>query len=349
MPPTLQDQLDILTAPGELYEKQAEGELTCVACANRCHMRPGQRGICRVRFNEGGQLRVPWGYVAGLQCDPIEKKPFFHVYPGADVLTFGMLGCNLHCDFCQNWQTSQALTEEGVASQVMSITPSQVVAYARREGARLIASSYNEPLITSEWAVEIFRIAKRYGLRTAYVSNGNGTPEVIDYLKPWVDFFKVDLKGFNDRQYRKLGGVLKNVLDTIKLLVDRKFWVEVVTLLVPGFNDSEDEIRQLAKFLVSVSPDIPWHVTAFHSDYKMTDTGNTPASTLFRAATIGREEGIRFVYAGNIAGQAGEYENTHCPSCGKTLISRTGFLVRKNIIREGRCPDCGTTVPGVWS
>ncbi len=346
---TLREVLAERTREGTLYRSIGGGAVECFSCGHRCVVKNGRDGICRVRFNRDGRLYVPWGYCGSVALDPVEKKPFFHALPGSLAMSFGMLGCDLHCGYCQNWITSQTLRDPDSVADPEIISPEDVVLLAVKHDAKIVTSTYNEPLITSEWAVEIFRIAKRYGLRTAYVSNGNGTPEVIDYLKPWVDFFKVDLKGFNDRQYRKLGGVLKNVLDTIKLLVDRKFWVEVVTLLVPGFNDSEDEIRQLAKFLVSVSPDIPWHVTAFHSDYKMTDTGNTPASTLFRAATIGREEGIRFVYAGNIAGQAGEYENTHCPSCGKTLISRTGFLVRKNIIREGRCPDCGTTVPGVWS
>ncbi len=352
MPPTLQDHLDKLTAPGELYEKQAEGELTCVACANRCHMRPGQRGICRVRFNEDGQLRVPWGYVAGLQCDPIEKKPFFHVYPGADVLTFGMLGCNLHCDFCQNWQTSQALTEEGVANQVMSITPSQVAAYARREGARLIASSYNEPLITSEWAVAIFKEAVARGLECVYVSNGNVTRAVLEYLRPYMVGYKIDLKSRSDKTYRRLGAQLNHVLDGIKMAHEMGFWVEVVTLVIPGLNDSEAELWEAARFLAGVSPDIPWHVTAYHPAYKASRTHqrSTPPSTLLRAAEIGQEAGLRYVYTGNLPGRTEDYEHTRCPKCNTPLVERYAYqILNYRITPEGTCPKCGTAIAGLWA
>jgi pyruvate formate lyase activating enzyme len=235
------------------------------------------------------------------------------------------------------------------------VSPPEVVAaddlvgMAERHRAPIVASTYNEPLITSEWAVEIFRVAKAHGLKTAYISNGNGTPQVLDYLKPWVDLYKVDLKGFNDANYRKLGGVLGNVLDTIKLLAEKRFWVEIVTLIVPGFNDSDAELTQIAEFLASVSVDLPWHVTAFHQDYKMQDHANTGAGTLFRAAEIGKKSGLHYVYVGNLPGRVGSYENTYCPACHTLLIERRNYTILKNALKEGACPTCQIPIPGVWN
>jgi pyruvate formate lyase activating enzyme len=215
-------------------------------------------------------------------------------------------------------------------------------------GAEIVASTYNEPLITSEWAVEVFRVAKARGLTTAYISNGNATPEVLAYLRPWVDLYKVDLKGFNDKQYRKLGGLLQTVKDTIRRLVAMKFWVEVVTLIVPGFNDSDAELFAIAQFLASVSADIPWHVTAFHPDYKMADRDVTAAETLLRAAKHGREAGLRYVYAGNLPGRVGGYENTCCPECHATVVERSGYRIRAVHLTDGCCGQCGTRIAGVW-
>jgi pyruvate formate lyase activating enzyme len=211
---------------------------------------------------------TPYGYAAGLQVDPIEKKPFFHVMPGAPVLTFGMLGCNFHCQFCQNWISSQALRDEAAGASPEPIDAEAMVDLGARNGARLVASSYNEPLITTEWAVEVFKQAKAKGMSTLYVSNGYATPEVLDYLRPRLDGINIDLKCFSDRGYRRLGGVLERVLETIERAHGMGLWVETVTLVVPGFNDSDDELREMARFLVSVSPDIPWHVTALHPAYK---------------------------------------------------------------------------------
>ncbi len=349
---TIAEILDRLTVEGELYESLADGSVRCYACGHRCLIRPGRRGICQVRFNENGKLRVPWGYVAALQSDPIEKKPFFHILPGANALTFGMLGCDYHCPYCQNWFTSQALRDPASdpAVQLMRrISPEQMVALAKQTQAAAIVSSYNEPLITSEWAVSIFKEAKKAGLLCAYVSNGNNTPEVMEYLRPYLDAYKIDLKCMNDRNYRKLGGTLQNTLDGIHRAYELGLWVEVVTLIVPGFNDSNEELWEAARFLASLSPDIPWHVTAFHKDYKMTDPDNTDARTLLRAAEIGREAGLRYVYAGNLPGQVGEYEDTFCPHCNFRLIRRFGFIVREyHITAHGTCPKCGKRIPGLW-
>jgi pyruvate formate lyase activating enzyme len=349
---SLANLLDSLTTEGELYETLENDSVRCFACGHRCLIREGKRGICQVRFNAGGVLRVPSGYVAGLQNDPIEKKPFSHVLPGAGALTFGMLGCDYHCGFCQNWLTSQALRDPAadVAAQfVKKITPQEIVRLAQRARSSVVVSSYNEPLITSEWAAEIFKEAKRAGLLCAYVSNGNNTPEVMEYLRPYLDAFKVDLKSMNDKNYRSLGGTLKNTLDGIQRARDLGLWVEVVTLVIPGFNDSNEELWEAARFLAGLSPDIPWHVTAFHKDYRMTAPDNTDSQTLIRAAEIGREAGLRYVYAGNLAGHVGEYESTHCPRCGSTLVKRSGYLIEKNrITPEGKCLKCGEKIAGLW-
>ena len=335
---------------GELWERLDEKRIRCTACGHCCPIPEGRPGVCRVRFNRGGKLMVPWGYTGGVQCDPIEKKPFFHAYPGALAYSFGMLGCDLHCAYCQNWVTSQALRAPAAVAPARRTTPQALARAAVRQRARVIVSTYNEPLITSEWAVAVFREARKEGLATGFVSNGNGTPQVLDYLKPWVDLYKVDLKSFRDRQYRRLGGRLQPILETIRSLFRQGFWLEIVTLLIPGFNDSEDEVRRLAAFLAGVSPDIPWHVTAFHQDYKMTDPDNTSAEMLMAAAEIGRQEGLRYVYAGNLPGRVGDLENTRCPDCRALLIERFGYLILGyHLTPQGDCPSCGLAIPGRWS
>jgi pyruvate formate lyase activating enzyme len=346
---SLTDTLTEQTREGELYERYNGDWTRCFACGHRCPIPNGAPGVCKVRFNRDGRLMVPWGYVAGAQCDPIEKKPFFHAYPGTRAFSFGMLGCDLHCGYCQNWVTSQALRDPRAVLQSEPATPEDLVRAAVRLGARSIVSTYNEPLITAEWAVEIFKHAKAAGLATGFVSNGNGTPEVLAYLRPWVDLYKVDLKGFDDTHYRQLGGRLQPVLDTIAALHGMGLWLEIVTLLVPGFNDSDEELRRLTGFVADVSTSIPWHITAYHEDYRMSGNGDTTAAKLLRAAGIGRDAGLEFVYAGNIPGTVGDLENTRCPSCREILIERHGYLVQQyRLTSTGRCPWCGTTIPGRW-
>jgi pyruvate formate lyase activating enzyme len=348
--PTLQDVLNENVREGELYERLDKNWVRCSACGHACKIPDGQAGVCKVRFNRGGTLYVPWGYVGGVQCDPIEKKPFHHAYPGALAYSFGMLGCDLHCGYCQNWVTSQALRDPAAVVRPLRVTPAQMVRDALEQQAKVLVSTYNEPLITSEWAVAVFREARAAGLLTAYVSNGNGTPQVLDYIRPWVDLYKIDLKSFDDRHYRQLGGRLQPILDTIRQIHQMGIWLEIVTLIIPGFNDSDDELRRMAEFLAGVSPDIPWHVTAFHKDYKMSDPDNTPAETLVRAAEIGKRAGLRFVYAGNLPGRVGDLENTRCPQCRALLIERFGYLiVGYHLTREGCCPSCGQAIPGRWA
>lgn len=348
-PGTLARQLDVRVRPGELVQSLPDGAVRCVACGHRCLVRPGRRGICQVRFNRDGTLYVPTGYVAALQCDPVEKKPFFHLLPGSDVLTFGMLGCDFHCGYCQNWLTSQALRDEAAGVLPSDVTAEGLAQLAQRRGARVIASSYNEPLITAEWAVEVFRAARPAALRSAFVSNGNCTPEVLDYLRPWTDAYKIDLKAMSDRRYRELGGVLQHVLDAIRLVHERGFWLEIVTLVVPGFNDDEAQLRGAAEYIASVSPEIPWHVTAFHQDYRMTEAANTTAAMLERGCEIGAGAGLKFVYAGNLPGRVGRWEHTWCPDCGDLLIERYGYTIRRQrVSADGHCPSCERRIPGIW-
>jgi pyruvate formate lyase activating enzyme len=348
---TLAEVLEARTAEAapELVESLDRGRLRCYSCGHECPIPEGAVGVCKVRFVRDGKLHVPWGYVGGIQCDPIEKKPFFHVKPGALAFSFGMLGCDLHCSYCQNWVTSQALRDPHAIAPPMDTDPQALVEEAVRLGARAVVSTYNEPLITSEWAVEIFRHAKHAGLMTAFVSNGNGTRRVLDFIRPHIDLYKVDLKSFDDKHYRQLGGRLEPILQTIRMLHEMGVWVEIVTLLIPGFNDSQDELERLTTFLASVSLDLPWHVTAFHKDYRMNDPENTTPGMLVQAAEIGRRKGLRYVYAGNLPGRVGDLEHTRCHNCRAMLVERYGYFIQDyRLTPDGSCPDCGTTIPGRW-
>ncbi len=546
----LGETLDRLTLEGVLYEKLDNNAVRCYACGHRCLIKEGKEGICHVRYNKGGVLYVPHGYVGALQIDPTEKKPFFHILPGSDTLTFGMLGCDLHCPYCfvgdtpvvtergllaladafnsaqrferthdaeiayptdlravaasgklqkvravfkhayrgqlvvirpydlpelrctpdhrvyatddvartpepipaqqltdrhylaiprqyaasspqlkeflileddllpslpnlarlasssvmnmvqeltarvvttqqfylvpiweiafveydgdvynmeveeehnylagfflvgncQNWLTSQTLRDKNAGVTPQIVTPQELVKIGRHYGAKLFGSSYNEPLITSEWAVEVFKVANANGFRSVFISNGNATPQALDYIRPHVVGYKIDLKSMNDKNYRKLGAEMNKILDGIKMVHERGFWLEIVTLTIPGFNDSDEELRDAAQFIAALSPDIPWHVTAFHKDYKMTDPDNTDAKILIRGCEIGVKAGLRYVYAGNLPGQVGPYENTYCPHCQELLIARWGYRILKDVLTgSGRCPRCDTAIPGIWS
>jgi pyruvate formate lyase activating enzyme len=350
--PTLRDLLhrNVQEADRGLYEKLDRNRVRCFACGHACPIPEGQAGVCKVRYNRNGTLYAPWGYVGGVQCDPVEKKPFFHAHPGALAYSFGMLGCDLHCAYCQNWVTSQALRDPMAVSAPLQASPSALVRNACRQGAKILVSTYNEPLITSEWAVAIFEEAKAAGLMTAFVSNGNATPQVLAYLRPWIDFYKVDLKSFSERHYHELGGRMAPILDTIRALHRMGIWLEIVTLLIPGFNDSEEELQGLTGFLAGISRDIPWHVTAFHQDYKMPGPRNTAPHDLIRAAEIGAKAGLRYVYAGNLPGRVGRWENTMCHGCGELLIQRRGYLIQAyRLTPEGACPACKSLIPGRWA
>lgn len=340
--------LDSQTRPGDLVKQLDNENLICTACGHLCKLKPNQRGICKVRFNSNGTLMVPFNYSAGIQNDPIEKKPFFHALPGSLALSFGMLGCDFRCAYCQNWFTSQSMRDEASTVRSNPVTAGEICDLAEQKGSKIVVSTYNEPLITSEWAVEVFQEAKKRGLGTAYVSNGHGTPEVLEYLRPWVDLFKIDLKSFSEKEYRRLGGNLSAVLETIQTVYEMGTWLELVSLLIPGYNDSDSELIKMAEFISGVSPGIPWHVTAFHPDYKMQDRGRTPVETLLRATRHGREAGLQFVYSGNLPGQVKDNENTYCPSCQHLLVERKGFRVLSLKLKGDHCPSCDARVPGRW-
>jgi len=341
--------VEAIDPPSHAGASAGKRRVRCYACGHQCPIPEGAYGVCKVRFNQGGRLQVPWGYVGGVQCDPVEKKPFFHAYPGALAYSFGMLGCDLHCSYCQNWVTSQALRDPQAGAAPRDTTPASLVQDALRQKAQIVVSTYNEPLITAEWAVAIFKEARAQGLVTGFVSNGNGTTRVLEYLRPHIDLYKVDLKSFDDRRYRELGGRLQPILDTIRWLHASGVWIEIVTLLIPGFNDSDAELRGLTQFLAGVSEEIPWHVTAFHQDYKMTEPANTTPAMLRRAAEIAREAGLRYVYAGNVPGQVGDLEHTHCHACGERVIARYGYLIQEyRLTPDGACPRCATGIPGRW-
>ena len=237
---TLHDLLAGHVREGILYEKMPGDWVRCFACGHRCKIGAGRDGICKVRFNKEGILYAPHGYIGGMQIDPIEKKPFFHALPGTKALSFGMLGCDYHCAYCQNWFTSQAIRDPNATAEPQLGSPEQIVGMALRHNTPVITSTYNEPLITSEWAVEIFKVAREHGIRCSYVSNGNGTPEVLEFIRPYIDLYKIDLKSFRQKNYQQLGGRLDTVLDTILRLEQMGIWLEIVTLVIPGFNDSDE-------------------------------------------------------------------------------------------------------------
>lgn len=350
---SLQANLDELTVTSHLVEDLGDKTVRCLACAHKCALTHGKRGICKVRFNRDGSLYVPRGYVAGLNVDPIEKKPFNHFLPGSSALTFGMLGCNFHCEFCQNWLSSQVLRDPSIdpyIGMVTKISAADIVTFASHRHPMVIASSYNEPIITAEWAHEVFSLAQSKGTKCVMISNGYATHDCLEYLRPVMDGYKVDLKSMQEKNYRAMGGQLKHVLDSIQTAHDLGLWVEVVTLVIPGFNDNPSELWDTARAVASVSPEIPWHVTGFHPDYHMRDTPPTKVASLQQAADIGQEAGLKFVYAGNLPGQVGSLEDTHCPECSTILVHRTGYLIREiKVLADGTCPKCGSVIAGVWS
>ncbi|MCX6056345.1 MAG: AmmeMemoRadiSam system radical SAM enzyme [Chloroflexi bacterium] len=346
------NEIDSFTCGGTLFSSLKGKTIRCAACAHRCEIPSGKRGFCKVRYNENGDFRVPYGYVAGIQIDPIEKKPLAHFFPGSDVLTFGMLGCNFHCSFCQNWFSSQSFRDPDACSaieKIHPISPEEIVDLAIRNQVTSIASSYNEPLISSEWAVEVFKIAKQKGIKTVFVSNGFATEEVFSLICPWLDAIKIDLKSMREERYRQMGGKLQPVLDSIRNARAMGLWVEVVTLVIPDFNDSPEELWDAGRYLASISVDIPWHVTAYHPDYKMCEGLPTSSELLQRAAEIGQEAGLRYVYAGNIPGKVGSLEDTCCPKCNQQLVRRRGYRILENkLTAEGICPYCGETIAGLF-
>jgi len=325
------------------FYRQENDRIVCTLCQHYCKLKDGQTGICGVNANAGGRLRnLVYGKVAALNIDPIEKKPLYHFLPGTTALSLGTVGCNFQCPFCQNWQMSQSDDLDGG----YDVTPEQLVEAALRQGCSTIAYTYNEPTIFYPFARDVALLAHEHGLKNIFVSNGMESPEVLADMKGIIDGFNIDLKSFQEHYYTKtLKGSLSGVLDTLKRLKQEGIWVEVTTLIVPGDNDSDEELGQIAAFIAEeLDPFTPWHISAFHPDYKVDDKAPTPLETLHRAEAIGREAGLKYIYKGNVP----EDGTTLCPACGTRLIERRGFYVTENRLEDGKCPTCGRTIEGVW-
>ena len=330
-----------------LYERLTEGRVRCNLCAHRCVIFPGRVGICRVRENREGKLYTHvYGRIVSQHVDPIEKKPLFHFYPGSTSYSIATVGCNFHCLFCQNWEVSQVVSPEQFLLGE-EVTPEEIVERALMLGCRSIAYTYTEPTVFFEYALDTAEIAHSHGLRNIFITNGYETPEAIGVIRPYLDAANVDLKSFSDQYYRKVvGATLKPVLETILLLKALGIWVEVTTLVVPGRNDSPDEMRAIARFLSrEVGRDTPWHISRFFPAYKMSDLPPTDISTLHEARLIGLEEGLDFVYIGNVPGA--QEQNTYCPGCAYLLIIRDGLFMLANRTVSGGCPRCGRPLAGV--
>lgn len=326
-----------------LYQKLDNGGVQCDLCAHRCKIKPGKRGICAVRENQDGTLfTLVYGKSISAAVDPIEKKPLYHYLPGTNAFSIATVGCNFRCDFCQNADISQASKESArdPARWARDLPPEQVVNLAEAYECATIAYTYTEPTIFFEYAYDTAVLATRRGIKNVFVTNGYMTPEALDTIGDNLHAANVDLKSFSDEFYRKLcGGSLQPVLDSIRKMCRMGVWVEVTTLVIPGHNDSDDEFRGIAEFLVDVDSDIPWHLSRFVPRYKMLDAVLTPVSTLHRAAEIGYDMGLHYVYVGNVPGD--RYEHTRCPSCGQTVITRVGYNVRTNL-KGDSCPKCGS-------
>lgn len=331
-----------------LYTREAEGTVICQLCAHRCVIRPGRRGICGVRENRQGTLMtLVADRVVALDIEPIEKKPFFHFLPGSLAYSVATVGCNFHCLFCQNWEISQWPHDHSGPALGTPAAPRDIVRDALASHCAAIAYTYTEPTVFFELALETSRIAAAAGLKNIFVTNGYMTAEALDLIAPVLHAANVDLKSFSDRYYRKIcGATLTPVLETIRRMRERSIWVEVTTLVVPERNDSDAELQALARWLASLDRDIPWHVSAFYPAYKMLDVPPTPMPTLLRAARIGHEAGLRFIYIGNVPGD--EWADTMCPHCGRRLVRRRGFTILNQSIEDGCCAACHASIPGVW-
>lgn len=330
---------------GVLFSDSEQG-FRCSACAHRCVLEDGSVGACKVRVRRGQSLRVPGGYVARKYVRAVETNTIFHVRPGAKALTFGMYGCDLRCPYCHNHKLSQAFRDVGAGGPILPTTAQALVTEALGEGCEVLCAAYNEPLVSAEWTHAVFAEGRRRGLVTALITDGHSTREALEYMRPVTDVFRVDLKGYDDAQYKVLGGRLAPVLDSLATAKALGYWVEVVTLVVPGFNDDRRGLRFLCDAIRAIDPNIPWHLDAFQPRYRMTDRPAMPAGPLFDAAASAYARGMSFVYVGNVTNDA--FAATRCPGCHATLIERHDWSCRSSTLRDGRCPSCSLELPGLW-
>ncbi|MGA1796916.1 MAG: AmmeMemoRadiSam system radical SAM enzyme [bacterium] len=330
------------------YKALSEGDVQCHLCSHRCRIAPSKFGFCGVRQNREGKLVThAYGGVIAAHIDPVEKKPLYHYLPGTVTFSIATIGCNFHCTFCQNWQISQTSARDGRDLAGHPLAPQDAVNQAIEHNCRSISYTYTEPTIFFEYAFEIARIAHDKGLGNIFVTNGYMGTEALETISPFLDACNVDLKSFRDEYYVDLCKAhLQPVLDSIRLMKKLHIWVEVTTLVVPGENDSDDELKGLAGFIASVDPEIPWHISRFHPDYQLTDRGPTPMETLRRAVDAGKEAGLRYIYTGNVAGIS---DDTLCPHCRESLIHRRGFMVLENRVTGSSCPYCGKDIAGIFS
>lgn len=331
-----------------LYSRLEDDLVSCCLCHHRCQIAEGKGGICGVRENRGGELyTLVYDRIISCNIDPIEKKPFYHFLPGTFSFSIATVGCNFRCRNCQNYQISQMPRDEQGRINGQTLTPEDIINTAIRYHCTNISYTYTEPTIFFELALDTAKLAQSKGLKNNFVTNGYMTAGALQLINPYLDAANVDLKGFDDRKYQQVCGArLQPVLDTIRLMNQLGIWVEVTTLLITGHNDSDMELEEIARFILSVSPDIPWHISAFYPTYKMTDRSRTSVESIHRAGEIGRRVGLRYVYSGNIPGD--ENEDTYCHNCHKRLIDRWGFQIQENIMQDGTCPSCHTSIPGIW-
>lgn len=332
--------------PAQLWKRLASGPVQCRLCAHFCRLENGQRGKCGVRQCEDGALfTLVYDRVAAINIDPIEKKPLYHFLPGSSTLSFGTMGCNLSCAFCQNYSLSQP-PRQGQPVAGERATPAELVQAALRSGSASISYTYSEPTVFFELMRDTAELAKATGLKNCIVSNGFQSPQCLRALGPLIDAANIDLKAMNPAFYERICGArLAPVLANLVRMRHLGWWLEVTTLLIPDGNDDPGELRRLADFLVKeLGPHTPWHLSRFHPDYAMRDRPATPLASLERAYAIGREAGLEFVYVGNVPGNA--HNGTACPGCGEALIERTGFSVNAVRTVDGRCPQCGAVLPG---
>lgn len=330
------------------WAKAEGGKVRCSLCRFRCLIAEGQRGICGVRENTGGVLyTLVYGKSVAEQIDPIEKKPLFHYHPGSTSFSIATAGCNFRCLHCQNFEISQ-LPHLRREIPGRDLPPTEIVRRARAAGCRSISYTYTEPTIFYEYAFDTAVLARQAGLGNVFVTNGYITPEALEHIAPYLDAANIDLKGFSEKFYREVAGAtLAGVLDSLKVYKRLGIWIEVTTLIIPGHNDDEADLKGIARFIAEeLGHETPWHVTAFYPTYKMLDRPPTPVATLRRARQIGIEAGLRYVYEGNVPGEGGE--NTLCPSCRRTLIERRGFRLGTVAVRDGCCGFCGVPLDGIW-